>query len=59
MKRQHEGQAEEMALALAALLLLEAVGLERAHSQTLGAVIALFAAALIACVLRCIASEPN
>jgi hypothetical protein len=59
MNLKDKGQAEETALALASLLLLEAVGLELAHSQTLGAVIALFAAALIACVLRCMASDPK
>jgi hypothetical protein len=50
---------EEFALGLSGLLLLEAVGLELAHSETLGATIGVFAAAAIACVLKRLAVEPR
>jgi len=52
-------KAEETALGLAALLLLEALGLEFAHTETLGAVIAIFAAAFVAVVLRWIVRDPE
>ncbi|HEV3047368.1 MAG TPA: hypothetical protein VGY13_08415 [Solirubrobacteraceae bacterium] len=43
---------EDRALVLAGLMLLEAVGLQVAHAETLGAVIAIFATALIASVAK-------
>jgi threonine/homoserine efflux transporter RhtA len=49
--------SEDIELQIAGLLLLEAVGLEFAHTETLGAVIALFAAVVIATVLRRLNSE--
>jgi hypothetical protein len=51
--------AEETAIGLAALMLLEAVGLQVAHDETLGAIIGIFAAAIIAVVLKRMTSEPD
>jgi threonine/homoserine efflux transporter RhtA len=54
-----ETQLEESALALAGLLLLEAVGMEFAPAETLGAVLALFSAAFVAWVLKGAVRNPR
>jgi hypothetical protein len=57
-KMENKNNLENM-LGLAGLMLLEAIGLQVAHTQTLGAVIALFAAALVASVTEKINREPK
>jgi hypothetical protein len=48
---------EDFELQITGLLLLEAAGLEFAHAETLGAIIALFVAAVIATVAKSVNSE--
>jgi hypothetical protein len=48
----NKNNIEETALALAGLMLLEAVGLQVAPTETLGAIIAVFAGAAIARLSR-------
>lgn len=50
---------ETTALLLATVMLLEAVGMHYAPTETLGAIIGLFAAAAIAWIVRSIASKPQ
>jgi hypothetical protein len=59
LEMDNQNGAEETALGLAALMVLEAVGLQVAHDETLGAVSGLFAAAVIVCVLKRMTSEPD
>jgi hypothetical protein len=50
---------ERTALLLATVMLLEAVGLRYAPTETLGAVIGLFATAAIACIVRSHLGKPR
>jgi hypothetical protein len=54
-----ENNFEEITLGIAALMLLEAVGLEIAHAETTGALIALFATILVANVAQRVKGLPK
>jgi hypothetical protein len=58
-KMENKNKLEDIPLGLAGLMLLEAIGLQFAHTETLGAVIALFAAALVASVTERMKREPK
>jgi 4-amino-4-deoxy-L-arabinose transferase-like glycosyltransferase len=56
---QKKNKAEETAFGLAILMLLEAVGLLCARAETLGAVIAIFAATATACFAKWMMGEAD
>jgi threonine/homoserine efflux transporter RhtA len=53
------GNLEDTALGVAGLMLLEAIGLQVAHSETLGVVIAIFATTLFASVAKRMLGDTN